>query len=169
MPLVRQQFPDARLVVLGSGRPEKFDGIMERYGISGVEYKGFVSNEEKARYYASCDVACAPSTGNESFGYVVVEPMAAGRPVIASRIPGYRSVVTNEQNGLLVAPCDPQALALGIVRVLADRDLRARLGANGRVAAQHYDWPRVAARVLEIYRQAEDGAAAAGWREDFGD
>ncbi|MGB3306988.1 MAG: glycosyltransferase family 4 protein [Thermomicrobiales bacterium] len=167
MPLVHQQFPDARLIVLGSGKQEKFDGIMERYGVTGIEYKGFVSNEDKARYYASCDVACAPSTGNESFGYVVVEPMAAGKPVVASRIPGYASVVTNEQNGLLVEPRDPQSLALGLVRVLSDRDLRARLGANGRVSSQQYDWPRVATRVLEVYRKAEKSAASAEWREDF--
>lgn len=169
LPLVQQQFPDARLIVLGSGRREKYDGIMDRYGVTGVEYKGFVSSEEKARYYASCDVCCAPSTGNESFGYVVVEPMAAGKPLVASRIPGYASVVTNEQTGLLVEPRDPQALALGLVRALSDRELRDRLSSNARVAAQQYDWPRVAARVMETYKRAAAAAPEASWREDFAD
>ncbi len=169
LPLVQQQFPDARLVVLGSGKQEKFDGIMERYGVTGVEYKGFVSNEEKARYYASCDVACAPSTGNESFGYVVVEPMAAGKPLVASRIPGYASVVTNEYNGLLVEPRDPQALALGLVRALSDRELRNRLSTNALESAQEYDWSRVAARVMAIYQQAASQAPDASWREGFAD
>lgn len=165
LPLVRQQFPTARLVVLGSGRPERFATQMERYEVDGVEFKGFVSQEDKARYYASADVCCVPSTGNESFGYVVVEPMAAGRPVVATNIPGYASVVEPEYDGILVEPRSPQALALALVRVLADRDLRARLGANGRISAQKYDWPHVAAQVLEAYERAAVSARAASWRQ----
>ena len=167
MPLVKQQFPDARLIVVGAGRPEKFEGLMERHGVTGVEFKGFVSHEDKARYYASCDVACVPSTGNESFGYVVVEPMAAAKPVVASNIAGYASVMTSGETGLLVEPRDPQALALALVRVLADRDLRERLGAAGRVAAQQYDWSRVAARVLGCYEEAAERARHASWRQEF--
>ena len=60
MLLVRQQFPKARLIVLGSGRPEKFADLMDRYGVDDVEFKGFVSLEDKARYYASADVCCVP-------------------------------------------------------------------------------------------------------------
>jgi phosphatidylinositol alpha-mannosyltransferase len=164
MPLVRQQFPNARLIVLGSGRPEKFANLMERYGVHDIEFKGFVSQEEKARYYASADVCCVPSTGNESFGYVVVEPMAAGRAVVASNIPGYASVVQPGYNGLLVEPRDPSALALALVRVLADRDLRDRLGVHGRESAQQYDWSSVAQRVLEAYGRAGERARLEPWR-----
>jgi phosphatidylinositol alpha-mannosyltransferase len=167
LPMVQSQFPDAKLIVVGAGRPEKFEGLMERYGVMGVEFKGFVSHEDKARYYASCDVACVPSTGNESFGYVVVEPMAAGKAVVASDIAGYASVMTSGENGLLVEPRDPQALALALVRVLADRDLRQRLGTAGMVAAQQYDWSRVAARVLEIYQESTERARHAPWRQEF--
>jgi phosphatidylinositol alpha-mannosyltransferase len=165
LPLVRQQFPNVRLVVIGPGHPEKFAPLMERYGVDNVEFKGFVSLEDKARYYASVDVCCVPSTGNESFGYVVVEPMAAGRAVVASDIPGYRSVVTPEKDGILVEPKDPQALALALVRALADRELRTTLGANGRVTAQQYDWPHVAAQVLEAYERAAVSARRAPWRQ----
>jgi phosphatidylinositol alpha-mannosyltransferase len=164
MPLVQQQFPEARLVVLGAGRPEKFDALIERYGVRNVEFKGFVTLEEKARYYASCDVSCVPSTGNESFGYTVVEPMAAGKPVVASNIPGYASVVTNGSDGVLVEPRDPQALALGLVRALSDRDLRVRLGAQARVSAQKYAWPRVAE--LAEYQAAAKRAKLAPWRQE---
>jgi phosphatidylinositol alpha-mannosyltransferase len=164
LPLVRQQFPDARLIVLGAGRPEKFESVMERYGVQNIEFKGFVSQEEKARYYASADVCCVPSTGNESFGYVVVEPMAAGRAVVASNIAGYASVVQSGYNGILVEPKDPSALALALVRVLADRDLRDRLGRNGRESAQQYDWSSVAQRVLEAYGRASERARLEPWR-----
>jgi phosphatidyl-myo-inositol alpha-mannosyltransferase len=165
MPLVRQQFPDAKLIVLGSGKPEKFEALMERYGVDNVEFKGFVSQEDKARYYASVDVCCVPSTGNESFGYVVVEPMAAGKAVVATDIAGYASVVNPGSDGILAEPSDPQALALALVRVLADRDLRARLGAQGRLSAQKYDWPNVAAQVLEVYERATESAVTAEWRQ----
>lgn len=167
LPLVQQQFPNTRLVVIGAGRSEKFEGVMERLNIRDVEFKGFVSDEEKARYYASCDVACAPSTGQESFGYTVVEPMAAGRPVVAGDIAGYASVMTSGENGMLVEPRDPQALALALVRVLADRDLQQRLGAAGMVEAQQYAWPRVASRVLDVYRESAEQARHASWRQEF--
>ena len=164
LPLVRQQFPNVRLVVIGPGDPEKYANLMERYGVDNVDFRGFVSLEDKARYYASVDVCCVPSTGNESFGYVVVEPMAAGRAVVASDIPGYRSVLTPGHDGVLVEPRDPQALALALVRTLADRDLRERLGANGMVTAQKFDWPNVAEQVLEAYHRAAAGARWAPWR-----
>lgn len=165
LPLVRQQFPKAKLIVLGSGRPERFSDLMEQYGVDNVEFKGFVTQEEKARYYASVDVCCSPSTGNESFGYVVVEPMAAGRAVVASNIPGYASVVQNGRNGVLVEPKDPQALALALVRALADRELRERLGAAGIESAQQYDWSNVAQQVLESYGRAGERAKSERWRQ----
>jgi glycosyltransferase involved in cell wall biosynthesis len=64
-----------------------------------------------------------------------------------------------------VKPSDPQALALGLVRVLADRELRTQLGANGRVSARKYDWPNVAAQVLDAYGRASASAGEAGWRQ----
>jgi phosphatidylinositol alpha-mannosyltransferase len=165
LPLIQQQFPDTRLMVGGTGDPEKFDGLMERERIHGVDYLGFISSEELPRYYASCDVFCAPSIYRESFGIVLLEAAASGRPVVATNIPGYASVLTNEQEALLVEPRNPQALAIAIVRLLADKSLRHRLAANGRVTAAHYAWPKVAARVLETYERAADGAAGAAWRQ----
>ena len=167
MPLIRQQFPDARLLVVGTGRPDHFAGTMERYGVSGVDFVGFVQPADLPRYYASCDIFCAPSIARESFGIVLLEAMASGKPVVASDIPGYASVLTHRQEGLLVPPRDPQALALAIVRLLADRELRTRLGGAGRVTAARYAWPRIAARVLEVYERAAVNATTAPWRRGF--
>jgi len=167
LPLVRQQFPSARLVVVGTGNPERFDHTIERAGITGVDFVGFVPAVELPRYYASCDVFCAPSIERESFGIVLLEAMASGKPVVASDIPGYASVMSNGREGLLVEPKDHQALALALVRVLADRELRERLSAAGRVTADGYAWPRIAARVLEFYERAATGAARAPWRQGF--
>jgi phosphatidylinositol alpha-mannosyltransferase len=93
MPSIQQQFPDARLVVVGGGKPDRFDGLMERYGVRNVDFVGLITPEELPRYYASCDLFCAPSISGESFGIVLLEAMASGRPVVAGDIPGYRSVM----------------------------------------------------------------------------
>jgi phosphatidylinositol alpha-mannosyltransferase len=167
LPLVRQQFPNVRLVVAGTGKPERFAGTMEREGVAGVDFIGFVPAAELPRYYASCDIFCAPSIERESFGIVLLEAMASGKPVVATAIPGYASVMANGREGLLVEPKDHQALALALVRTLADRELRARLGAAGRLSAARYAWPRIAARVLEVYERAAAGAALAPWRRGF--
>lgn len=167
MPLVHQQFPGTRLVVVGTGKPERFAAVAERYGIRNVDYVGYVDGATKARHFASCEVACVPSTRNESFGYVLLEAMASGAPVVATDIAGYASVLTHGQEGLLVPPQDPAALALALVRLLADRELRARLGGQGRATAARYAWPAVAARVLEVYGRATSAAGGASWRRDL--
>jgi phosphatidylinositol alpha-mannosyltransferase len=159
MPLIHQQFPDARLLVVGGAKPEQFEGLMDRYGVRNVDFVGLASPEELPRYYASCDLFCAPSTSGESFGIVLLEAMASGRPVVAGDIPGYRSVMTNGKEGLLVAPKNPQSLALGIVRLLSDTALRERLSAAGRATANRYDWPEIAHRVLAVYERAIGASA----------
>lgn len=154
MPLVHQQFPEARLVVVGGGKPERFEGTFERYGVRNVEFVGRASPADLPRYYASCDLFCAPSTSGESFGIVLLEAMASGRPVVAGDIPGYRSVITPGHDGLLAPPKDANALALALVRVLADSPLRTRLAAAGMVTADRYAWPQIATRVLGVYERA---------------
>ena len=168
IPLVRQQFPEVRLVVVGTGRPARYAGRLARLCLERhVEFCGFVDNDELPRYYASCDVLCVPSIRNESFGIVLLEGMAAGLPVVASAIPGYASVLTHEQEGLLVPPEDETALALALVRVLADLKLRRRLGRAGRATAARYDWPRIAEQVLGVYERAARTAGDAAWRRGF--
>jgi phosphatidylinositol alpha-mannosyltransferase len=154
MPFVHQQFPEARLVVVGGAKPAQFEGMMERYGVRNVDFVGLASPAELPRYYASCELFCAPSTSGESFGIVLLEGMAAGRAVVAGDIPGYRSVMTNGKEGLLVPPKDPHALSLAIVRLLADVVLRERMATAGQETASRYDWQEIALRVLSVYDQA---------------
>jgi phosphatidylinositol alpha-mannosyltransferase len=74
---------------------------MERYGVGNVDFVGRVPFDELPRYYASCDVFCAPSVARESFGIVLLEAMAAGKPVVAGDNPGYASVLNHGREGLL--------------------------------------------------------------------
>jgi phosphatidylinositol alpha-mannosyltransferase len=164
MPLVRQQFPTARLLVVGMGDREKFDNAIAQHQIQGVDFVGFVSREELPRYYASCDIFCAPSIARESFGIVLLEAMASRKPVVATTIPGYASVMTNQREGLMVEPRDPSALAIALVRLLSDAELRKRLASQGRETAEGYAWTNVAQRVLTVYDKAAERAALASWR-----
>jgi phosphatidylinositol alpha-mannosyltransferase len=160
LPMIRQQFPDARLTVVGTGRPEKFDDLISKYGIWGVDFVGTISAEQLPRYYASCDIFCAPSIERESFGIVLLEAMATGKPVVASNIPGYASVMRDGREGLLVPPRDPAGLALAIVRMLSNTDLMQQFAERGVKTATHYAWPNVAKQVLETYEAAKERTVA---------
>ncbi len=153
---VRLAVPDARLLVAGAfSREDKEPFVRQarRDGIRGVHFIGYVPEEEKPRYFRSCDVFCAPSLGFESFGFVLLEAMAAGRPVVASNIPGYRGVLADGREGLLVGPGDAEALASALICLLRDGDLRARMGAQGQETACGFAWDKVAGRVLELYNE----------------
>jgi len=151
---VRMEVPNARLLVAGAYSKEDKEPFVyqaRREGIGGVRFVGYVPQQSKHRLLRSCDVCCVPSTGYESFGIVLLEAMAAGRPLVASDIPGYRSVLTHGREGLLVEPGDPQALAVALLQLLRDPDLRARMGAQGRETARAYTWEKVAGRLMSLY------------------
>ncbi|MEZ4497793.1 MAG: glycosyltransferase family 4 protein [Thermomicrobiales bacterium] len=165
MPLIRQQFPEARLTVVGTGRPEKFDDLIAQHGVWGVDFVGTIPASELPRYYASCDIFCAPSIERESFGIVLLEAMASGKPVVACDIAGYASVMKDGREGLLVPPRDPVALALAVVRLLSAPELGVRFAEQGLQTAQRYAWPSVAERVLEIYELARERFAVSSRHE----
>jgi phosphatidylinositol alpha-mannosyltransferase len=159
--LVREQFPEARLLVVGRGDIRRYRDFLDRRELGGVEFVGFVEPDELPRYYVSCDLFCAPSTRGESFGIVLLEAMASGRAVVASRIPGYAGVIEHGRDGWLVTPQDPVALALALVRLLADRELRAEIAAAGADKARQFSWPEVARRVLAVYEGRPEAARPA--------
>jgi len=151
---VKATLPDARLLVVGpytASDQAPFERALDRLRLSDVHFVGYVPDEELARYYQGSHVFCAPSTGFESFGMVLLEAMAAGTPIVASDIEGYRSVVSHEDEGLLVPPQDTVALADALIHVLQRPDLRRAMSLHGRAKASFYAWDRVADRVLDYY------------------
>jgi len=156
-PRVQEAVPSARLIVVGAGRRLTwYRRWVASQGWRDVHFVGHVSLDDLVRYYQTSDVFCAPSTGQESFGIVLLEAMAAGRPIVASRIPGYAEVLEHAREGLLVPPKDPEALAAALTGLLLDTDRRRSMGVRGRDKAQAFDWSRVAALVLQFYEETID-------------
>jgi phosphatidylinositol alpha-mannosyltransferase len=155
-PYVKRNFGKVRLIVAGAYSDDdkaQFESLVERDGIGDVHFVGFVSPEMKPRYYRTCDLFCAPSISGESFGIILLEAMAMGKPIVTSNVEGYRDVVHHGEEGLLVPPKDEMALAVALTRVLADKELREKMGQNGQQKALDYSWAKVARRVLNHYHQ----------------
>jgi phosphatidyl-myo-inositol alpha-mannosyltransferase len=151
--------PEARLLIIGDG-PERgeLEALVADLPAGQVELAGRVTGPALAASLAAADVAVAPALGGESFGIVLLEAMAARTTVVASDIPGYRSVITDGSNGVLVPSGEPAVLATAIADVLADDDRRRALVEEGSRTALAHDWPEVAARVRAVYAEAVDRA-----------
>ncbi|MBN9388466.1 MAG: glycosyltransferase family 4 protein [Chloroflexi bacterium] len=153
---IKQQMPNVRLIIVGKGDTKGYERYLRNNGIKDVIFAGFVPDDMLPRYYKSAHVFCAPSTGGESFGIVLVEAMASGLPIVASDIPGYASVVQHGKQGLLVEPKNIEMLAMSLIRLLADANLRAGMGREGRLKAGQFSWKNVSQRVLDFYERSEN-------------
>jgi phosphatidylinositol alpha-mannosyltransferase len=149
---LKERHPETRLIVASSG-PQigELRRFVRNEHVRDVFFAGRVSDTDKARFYKTADIFCAPSTGQESFGIVLLEAMAAGCAIVASDIHGYKKVVQRNVSALLVEPRDVDALAGGLERLIQDGDLRQRLGAAGAQRATDYDWSHVTAELVRVY------------------
>ncbi len=144
--------PNIRLIVVGPGNPDKESyRILSSHNLQDVDFVGKVSYDDLPRYYASADIFCSPATGAESFGIVLLEAMSAGKPVVASDIEGFRGIITDGEQGLLVPKKDSDALADALGKLARDPELRSKLGGQGNRSAEDYRWEVVAGRVEEYY------------------
>jgi phosphatidylinositol alpha-mannosyltransferase len=126
---------------------------------------GFVPESVKPRYYCSADIFCAPATGAESFGIVLLEALASGLPVVATEVPGYMSVLEPGQDSVTVQPKNWRELAASLVILARDRELRLRMGDYALNKARRYSWDLVASQVVEVYQEARRALAAQPARE----
>ncbi len=159
--LLRERAPHATLVIAGATRRQVLETDRNGTGLpvdfAGVEALGWVADEEKIAHLADAEIVCAPSLAAESFGIVLAEAMAAGVPVVASDLPGYRAVLRDGQAGRLTPPGDPVALADALYDLLQDEEERRRLAAAGSAAAAELSWGRITDSIVEAY---EDAVAA---------
>ncbi|MCL0079127.1 glycosyltransferase family 4 protein [Dehalococcoidia bacterium] len=150
---VKRENPNTRLIVVGppGWSRWKYELLVTRHNLKDVVFVGYVSADDLPRYYHTADIFCAPATGSESFGIVLLEAMAASRPIVASNIGGYAGVISRDVDGLLVNPKDIKTLAGALDLLVKDKALRERLGAHGRLKAEGYSWDKVAGRVMAYY------------------
>ncbi|MFP4058130.1 MAG: glycosyltransferase family 4 protein [Candidatus Brocadiia bacterium] len=144
----------ARLVICGSGRKVELQ-LIELSARLGIEDRvcrcGF--RDDVPDVLAATDVYVLPSRA-EGLGFSLLEAMASGCPVVATRVGGVPEIVTPERDGLLVEPEAPHALAQAIARLLDDPRLRARLAAEGRkTVQQRFATDKLVARVEALYRE----------------
>ena len=156
--------------VLYAGRLSEEKGVLELVAAAGdlnlvvagdgplrrrvPQARGFVPNDELQRLYARAAVVACPSR-REGFGVACLEAMAHGRPVVASSVGGFKDLVVDGETGLLVPPRDPQALRAALDRLLADRNLRRKLGAAGRERArERFSWDAVTDATIAAYRMS---------------
>ena len=148
---VAQRRPGVRLLVAGPGDVDDIRAAVPRHLRDSVVLLGLVPDEDKARVYRSVDVFCAPNTGGESFGIVLVEAMAAGTPIVASDLDAFRRVLDDGAAGALFPVGDAPALAGVLLDLLDDPARRAALAADGSRVVTAYDWATVVKRVVEVY------------------
>jgi len=148
----------AVLWVAGDG-PET--PALQARGVDGVTWLGTVSEAEKASRLRGATLACFPSIEGESFGIVLLEAMAAGTPLVASNLTGYRHVARDGREAVLVPPGDPAALASSLSALLDDPGRRDALRAAGQTRAEEFSLARLAERLIERYEFAVTGRARA--------
>jgi phosphatidylinositol alpha-mannosyltransferase len=160
MPVLLKAWPEihrrtgARLRLVGAD-PLAVGLLLARHRVphDGIDVLGFLSQEDLTRELLAAKALAAPSIGMESFGMVLTRAFACAVPVVASDIPGYRAVMT-EETGLLVPPGDAPALTEGLVGLLEDEPRRRALGESARrLAVERYSWGTIAERLEQIYRE----------------
>jgi glycosyltransferase involved in cell wall biosynthesis len=154
--ILRESNVTARLVLVGKPDPENPDSIAEEqlcaWAKSGlVEWWGH--QDDMAKIMAQANIVCLPSNG-EGLPRVLIEAAACGRAMVATDVPGCRDIVRNGQNGFLVPPRNPEALAHAVRTLIDDPALRSKMGACGReMAIREFSEATVIAQMMTIYRQ----------------
>jgi len=163
---VKREIPNSRLIIVGPGTRLRrgYEREVRRSGLQDVVFTGLVSYEELPRYYKTADIFCAPATGHESFGIILLEAMALGKPIVASNIEGYANVVAHNAEGLLTPPGDKDMLTRALISLLTDESLRREMGARGRVKSLEYSWEHIAQNVLKYYIRV---LSEPPWRRQF--
>ncbi len=150
--------PDLRLLVLGEdsrdgdeSEKERLKAIASSLGVRDrVDFLGSVAHHELPYFYSAAD-ACVMPSYSESFGLVGLEAQACGCPVVASDVPGLRSVVRDGVSGYLIDGNDPATYAERIGRLLADPQLAQQMGRHGSLLAQRFSWTRTADRLATLF------------------
>ena len=150
-----KKLPNACLIVVGEGRLKNhYRNFLSKVALKHVFFEGKVSMKLLPSYFATCNIFCSPAYTGESFGIILLEALASGKPVIASDIPGYRTIIRDGCNGLLVSPKNPEAITEAVLRITKEEKLKKRLIDNGLDSVQKYSWKNITSMIENFYYRA---------------
>lgn len=148
-----KKFPNLRLIVVGDGDLKKDCQKWARSNkLKNVYFEGERTGSELPPYYATCDIFVSPAVFGESFGIVLLEAMASGKPVVAFANKGYKEFLKNKRGGFLAKPRDWRDLAKKIEILIQNESLRKKMGERAKLEAQNYSWEKIASATLDFYK-----------------
>lgn len=152
--ILEKEFNNLSLIIVGDGDlKERYQQFVKDHNLKEVYFEGEVPTRDLPSYYASCDIFCSPAIFGESFGIVLLEAMASGKPLVAFANPGYKDVLKGKKGEkFLVKPKDYIGLAEKLGILIKDPKLRKEIGKQSLKEVKEYSWPDVAGRVLDFYR-----------------
>lgn len=154
--ILKKKYENIRLIVVGDGEEEeKCKNYVRKNNLKDVHFEGAKSENEVPAYYHTCDIFVAPSIFGESFGIVLLEAMAAKKPIVAFNIPGFSEVIENEKEGFLVENKNVIELAQKIELLIKNENKRKEMGERGWKKVQNYSWERIGERVLQFYQEVK--------------
>jgi len=160
MEQVVKRLPQARLIAVGktgfrgTDDWEFYKHLADRTGVAAnMEFHESVSQQTLLGFYSDCDILVLPSK-TEGWGLALMEAMACGKAVVASRVGGVPELVREGVDGLLVEPGDIAGLSDAMIRLLSDSNLRSMMGRAGRERVRDFSWDRTADVVLAAYEAA---------------
>jgi phosphatidylinositol alpha-mannosyltransferase len=156
--LLQEKHSNLRLIIVGDG---PLEGECKKYakdnGLKEVCWEGRKTGSAAAQYYATCDIYCSPAIFGESFGIVLLEAMACGKPVAGFANSGYKELLKGTKGEeFLAEPKNYAELTKKLEKLIDDADLRKKMGKWGLEEVQKYSWKNVADRVLEFYKQCSN-------------
>lgn len=152
---VKEEIDDARLLIVGDGRSRKgLESLVEKLKVKDVSFTGNVNSSSVLSYYQKSEMVVVPSIDAESFGIVVVEAMACGRPVIVTDDGGLPEIVSDNNDGIIVESGSSETLYRAIKRLLLNKGLAEKLGRNARDKVKRtYDWEIVTRKIIQVYQE----------------
>jgi phosphatidylinositol alpha-mannosyltransferase len=151
--ILTKKFSSLRLIIVGEGPLKKdLENWVKINKLTNVVFEGQVGEEKVPFYYSTCDIFCSPAIFGESFGLVLVEAMACGKPVVAFANEGYKEVLKGKGAKFLAKPRDYKTLAKKLEILIKNEKLRKEMGQWGIAEAKKYSWSKIADRILDFYK-----------------
>ena len=151
--ILEKKFSNLRLIILGRGeKKQEYQDWIKKNNLKEVYFEGEVVEERLPCYYATCDIFVSPAIFGESFGMVLLEAMACGKPVVGFANQGYKEFLMGKRGGFLVKNKNVADLVMKIETLIKNKDLREKMGKIALKEAKGYSWPKIADQVLDFYK-----------------